>query len=346
MAGIDAPPSIDLKIKPVGNIEADFIFHLPHFPNIQAMIAWLKEDSGIDAKVQNIRSLANIDLPNANDNDLDRIEHAQTIDISALTDHAIYRANRNEILDFDENFETDLQNDIADKSNNSLAAIRADNDYKSRLANKKAREAQRRVILCLNRLDDLLKESRRDSNPDSFGAVTNAVGYLKRHYDQAVNVLSAERKENYARIMGRFDHYNQIVVDHRHLLADLKSAKEDLLTQDVVHPSKAWTAAVKRRTGLGNRYNTMKNELFDSEREPIKDLLRELMNILKSKKSTKRALTEGNDQNGGGGGGPGGDGDGDGGERPAKRRRVDSQKPPAAAAAAPPPAASSSTRKR
>jgi hypothetical protein len=279
--GPDRPNSIDLKAKPTLATTAEFIFHLPSFANIQALITYLMRVSRIDAKIREINQISAITLATSTDPELQRIERAERVDISPLTNHPIYIANSDGILAHDPNFLTNLQTNQIDASNTRLDNIRTQPDYVNRLTNMKARAAETKYNALLTTITPLLPDNRSASDITTFGGVRLYMGMLNREYAIAQPLFNDTRKLAHAALNEKFSYYTEVRNAFDLLQQDLTAAVA--VAQNATYTLGSWREARTQHPALGMRYLDISQKLVADERGAIIALLRDLKTLLNAK---------------------------------------------------------------
>jgi hypothetical protein len=280
--GADRPTSIDLKAKPQGGIEAEFIFHLPRFTGIPAMIDYLIRTSGIRRKTEAINDLSRINLAASNDFELRKIEDAESVDIAPLKNNPVYLANKAEILAHDPDFLTNLTNQIGVK-NAELDNIRDNPDYISRLANKKAREAKQTYVRVYRIVPAELPAERGTTDYGRFAGVENNMLTLNRAYATASALFSEEETQHHLALNAIFNRYKQIRTEFENFRRDLTAAYN--AAQHATYPTQgSWQLAVQQRAGFGELFRVKRLNWTGTEKHEVAQLLKDFGAVLSRKK--------------------------------------------------------------
>jgi hypothetical protein len=280
--GAGRPPSIDLKAKPTGAAEAEFIFHLPKFANVQAIIAYLMSESGIPVKHNRIADLGRINL-NApiSDHDITRIRDTPPIDISLVTNNPIYQANSADILRFDQNFLTTLQGGI-NASNQALGNIQNDGRF---LQAEQSKNTRLKKVDCINKLNLIkgrLPEDRKILNLDDFGAIENNIRILIGKCTPIWAAFSLTEKREINNLIDRCKKFKEIKKKHADLFRRISAACLEA-------NEKSYTAGMHRQEVL--KFEALRDEeevgkpyWTHSEFVEINSKMVEYVNILNAKK--------------------------------------------------------------
>jgi hypothetical protein len=273
--GAGRPPSIDLKAKPTGAEEAEFIFHLPIFAGVQELIDYLLRASGITAKLAKIREATQIDLQTAGDFGITKIRDTETVDISPLTSHEIYERNATEILAINPTFITDLQDGPIATANADLARHRQNPVYLSKLTDMRARSAYPGYLKIFKLLSSRYPVNRLDSS--ARAGIFLYLGELRKLYASALPKLSEKEKSAHKTLVSRCNVYFSICILQEGigpLLYELQS--RDFTAQD-------WPEANNRYEKLQARYLKLNPYLEGSERDALGLRLAQLHRELLSK---------------------------------------------------------------
>jgi hypothetical protein len=280
--GPGRPTSVDLKAKPTGNLEAQFIFHLPEFNGIPDMINYLIDTSGIRAKINEIAQVSAYNKNTTTDFELGKIRDAQTVNIAPLRDHPIYTSNSADILAVQPNFLTDLQQNQIGVANTTLENIRADGTYRLRLANMEARAARIKYLNRFRVVLPYLPDDRSKSNVSAFNGIVRNIEDLKVEYAAALPVLDKTQKDQHTQLMEIFNRYREILTNASALKGGLEDVLRGALTTSFIQES--WQNTVNSYGKFGQRFEDLRPNLTVDERKSIADLLRHLKEALRSRK--------------------------------------------------------------
>lgn len=280
--GPDRPVSIDLKAKPAQDIAAEFIFHLPKFIDIPAMITYLIGASGIRRKTDAINNLSRINLAASTDFELRQIEAAESVSIAPLRDNPVYRANKAEILAYDPDFFTNLKLQIRGK-NDELGNIRGNPHYISRLANKKAREAKQTYPNIYRIVVAELPAERKATDYGRFTGVENNMTRLNQAYATASALFSAEETQLHLALNATFDRYKRLRTEFENLRQGLSAAYNAAL--HATYPTKeSWSLAASQRAGFGDQFRVLRSNWTRTEKDEVGQLLKDFAAVLSHKR--------------------------------------------------------------
>ncbi|MFP5391463.1 MAG: hypothetical protein ACLGI6_07955 [Gammaproteobacteria bacterium] len=307
--GAGRPRSMDLKAVPTGAREADFIFHLPVFGAVPDLMRYVIDASGVQRKMDAIRSLSSITVASASDFELTKIRDTPRVDISALQNLPFYVVNKADILAVDPQFEATLANHIG-ASNASLDSIRTSQPYLTRLANMNARNARDNY----RQMVPMVRNNLPVVPPATAAGFAGVLGYmaqLDNLYPTAQALLNDTEREQHVALRQRCA-ARQAFFNLRTRVAALLATVTQL---DATVPG-AYGLAVVEFNACAHAKSTTEN-LSPQEKQALNVLFGHAKALLQQKKpgpadpllsndAASKRRGDRDDDEGGGGGGDGG----------------------------------------